>query len=202
MILQFTTNMKEQLKTLLAHPNPEQRAQLKRALTELGHDIVCDCDSCDSLISTVRASQPDLIVTGVDLVDGDGIQTLVALGDEYAIPAIVVTQRTSLQVVERAMLDHVMAYLIEPVEVREIKPTIHLVLKRFEQFQELQSEVDTLKNALNDRKVIERAKGLLMKRDELDEDEAYKKLRRMATDGRTRLATVAQSLLDEETTGA
>ena len=155
MSLQFTTNMTERLKTLLAHPNPEQRAQLKRALTELGHEIICDCDSCHQLASTVRASQPDLIVTGVDLVDGDGIQTLVALGDEYAIPAIVVTQRTSLQVVERAMLDHVMAYLIEPVEVREIKPTIHLVLKRFEQFQELQSEVDSLRSALNDRKIIE-----------------------------------------------
>jgi response regulator NasT len=193
--------MKEQLKTLLAHANPDQRAQLKTALLELGHEVVCDCDSCDQLAASVRRAPPDLIVTGVDLADGDGIQTLVKLGDEFAIPAIVVTQRTSLAVVERAMLDHVMAYLIEPVEVREIKPTIHLVLKRFEQFQELQGEVESLRGALNDRKVIERAKGFVMKRDDLDEDAAYKKLRRMATDNRIRLVEAAQSLLDEEAKG-
>jgi response regulator NasT len=194
--------MKERLKTLLAHAKPEQRARLRTALIELGHEVVCDCDSCTDLVSCVQSSPPDLIVTGVDLVDGDGIQTLVGLGDQFAIPAIVVTQRTSLQVVERAMLDHVMAYLIEPVEVREVKPTIHLVLKRFEQFQELQSEVDSLRAALNDRKVIERAKGLLMKQEEIDEDAAYKKLRRMATDGRTRMIEVAQRILDQETKGA
>jgi AmiR/NasT family two-component response regulator len=193
-------NMTDRLKTLLAHSVSEQRAQLKRALIELGHEIVCDCDSCEALVSAVRSSAPDLIVTGVDLVDGDGIHTLVGLGDEYAIPAIVVTKRTSLEVVERAMLDHVMAYLIEPVEVREVKPTIHLVLKRFEQFLELQNEVRSLRGALDDRKVIERAKGLLMRREEIDEDTAYKKLRRMATDGRIRLVDVAQSLLDQETT--
>ena len=195
-------NMKDRLKTLLAHANPDQRAQLKTALTELGHEVVCDCDSCHELASCVHSSPPDLIVTGVDLTDGDGIQTLVHLGDEYAIPAIVVTRRTSLQVVERAMLDHVMAYLIEPVETREVKPTSHLVLKRFEEFQELHNEVQSLRGALNDRKVIERAKGLLMKREEIDEDAAYKKLRRMATDGRIRMVEVAQSILDQETKGA
>jgi len=194
--------MNDRLKTLLAHSKPEQRAELKQALEELGHEVVCDCDSCESMMSTVRSSPPDLIVTGVDLADGDGIHALVTLADEFAIPAIVVTQRTSLQVVERAMLDHVMAYLIEPVEVREIKPTIHLVLKRFEQFQELQSEVESLRGALADRKVIERAKGVLMKADQLDEDAAYKKLRRMATDGRIRMIDAAQAYLEEETKGA
>jgi response regulator NasT len=194
--------MQDRLKTLLAHTNPDQRAQLKTALTELGHEVICDCDSCDAIVSTVHSAAPDLIVTGVDLADGDGIQTLVHLGDEYSIPAIVVTKRTSLEVVERAMLDHVMAYLVEPVEVREVKPTIHLVLKRFEEFQELQNEVETLRGALNDRKVIERAKGLVMKQDGIDEDAAYKKLRRMATDGRIRMIEVAQTLLDRETKGA
>jgi AmiR/NasT family two-component response regulator len=195
-------NMKARLKTLLAHNNPDQRAQLKTALTELGHEVVCDCDSCNELVSSVHSSPPDLIVTGADLADGDGIQTLVHLGDEYAIPAIVVTRRTSLEVVERAMLDHVMAYLIEPVEVREVKPTIHLVLKRFEEFEDLRKEVESLRGALNDRKVIERAKGLLMKQENIDEETAYKKLRRMATDGRIRLVEVAQAILDRETKGA
>jgi len=185
-----------------SHADPEQRAELETALTELGHEVVCKCDCCRELVSCVQSSPPDLIVTGVDLVDGDGIQTLVSLGDEFAIPAIVVTRRTSLQVVERAMLDHVMAYLVEPVEVREVKPTIHLVLKRFEQFQDLQNEVQSLREALNDRKVIERAKGLLMKQESIDEDTAYKKLRRIATDGRSRMVDVAQKLLDRETKGA
>ena len=194
--------MNEPLKTILAHAHPEQRAELKTALKELGHEVICDCDSCEALMETARRERPNLILAGVDLKDGDGIQALVHLADEIAVPAIVVTKRTSLQVVERAMLDHVMAYLVEPVEVREIKPTIHLVLKRFEQFQELQSEVESLKQALAERKIIERAKGLLMKGEDLDEEGAYKKLRRMATDGRIRLVDAAERLLANETKGA
>jgi AmiR/NasT family two-component response regulator len=189
--------MSDRLKTVLAHPDSAQRACLKDALCELGHEILCECISAKEMKESVCAHRPDLIIAAVELKDGDGIQALVDVSDEVSIPAIVVTKKTSLEVVERAMLDHVMAYLIEPVEKQEIKPTIHLVLKRFEQFQELQSEVESLRQALTERKTIERAKGLLMKNDDLDEEAAYKKLRRMATDTRSRMYAVAQQILGE-----
>jgi AmiR/NasT family two-component response regulator len=191
--------MNEKLQVLLAHGDPHQRAMLKKALVELGHEVVCECDSAQELSEfALAAKTPDLIVSGVDLRGGDGVQALVRISETVAVPAIIVTQRTSLEIVERAILDHVMAYLIEPVEAHEIKPTIHLVLRRFEQFQELQAEVESLRQALSERKTIERAKGVLMNRDDIDEDAAYKKLRRMATDSRIRLFDAAQSLLAEE----
>ncbi len=194
--------MKDKLKILLVHGDTEQRASLRQALAELGHELALEGTTCRELLNSARAVPPDLILCGVELADGDGVEALVSLSDEVAIPAIIVTKRTSLATVEQAILDHVMAYLIEPVDSHEIKPTIHLVLRRFEQFQELQSEVESLRQALSERKVIERAKGVLMNRDGIDEDAAYKKLRRMATDGRIRLHAAAESLLNETSAGA
>jgi len=92
----------------------------------------------------------------------------------------------------------VMAYLIEPIKSAEIMPTIYLVLKRFEQFQELQAENESLKQALADRKLIDRAKGVLMKRAGIDEDAAYKRLRRLATNNRIRMAEAAERVLSVE----
>lgn len=189
--------MNEQLRILLAHGHKPQRETLVQALTELEHAVDPTCDSGTQLVEQALAQRPDLIVTGVDLPEMDGISALVEVSKTVAIPAVVVTPRTSLQIVERAMLDHVMAYLIEPVERDEIKPTIYLVLRRFEQFQEMQAEVDSLRQALVERKLIERAKGVIMRLEDIDEDAAYKRLRRLATDGRIRLVDAARRVLDD-----
>jgi response regulator NasT len=190
--------MNERLQILLAHGNRAQRDVLEKAFQELEHDVVEVCLGAKEMIERATSHKPDLIVTGVDLPDMDGISALVEISKVVAIPAIVVTSRSSLELVQRAMLDHVMAYLIEPVEKEEIKPTIFLVLRRFEQFQEMQVEVDNLRQALVERKVVERAKGVLMRREDIDEDAAYKKLRRSATDRRIRLIDVAQEVLDQD----
>jgi response regulator NasT len=186
--------MKERLRILLA-PGGGESDVLTTVFHALQHEIVETCRTAQELIGTAVSRQPDLIVTAVDLPDMDGVSALVEISKTVAIPAIIVTPRTSLEIIERAMLDHVMAYLIEPVQEAEIKPTIHLVLRRFEQFREMQSEVESLRQALSDRKVIERAKGMLMRRDDIDEDAAYKKLRRTATDARMKMVEAAQQIL-------
>ncbi len=141
---------------------------------------------------------PELIVLGADLADIDAVATLVQISRSRAIPSIIVTPTSSLEVVEKALDDHVMAYLVEPVEVEQFKPTIHLVTRRFAQFTELSQEVEELKDALAERKVVERAKGILMRRADIDEDEAYKRLRRMATDGRMKLVEAARQVIAVE----
>jgi response regulator NasT len=193
----FPFGSNHRLRVLLACGEPH--CALEEMIARTTGDVAV-CYSARELINRAISERPDLIITVVDLPDMDGVSALVEISNTVSIPAIVVTPRTSLEIVERAMLDHVMAYLVEPVEEAEIRPTVHLVLRRFEQFQEMQAEVDSLRQALADRKVIERAKGVLMRRENLDEDAAYKQLRRAATDGRIRLIEVARKVLadDEE----
>jgi response regulator NasT len=183
------------LKILLAHGTEDARTVLREALIKLRYHDVHACSSGRELIRLVDEHQPDLIITGIDLPDLDGVAALIEISGRHKIPAIVVTQQHSLELVQRALEDHVMAYLLEPVNVEEILPTIYLVLRRFEQFQELQQENESLKQALADRKIIERAKGALMKQAGIDEENAYKRLRRMATDNRIRMADAAEQIL-------
>lgn len=183
------------LRVLIAHGHSDARDALFKTVNALHKETVRLCQSGRELIEAAITQPPDLIITGVDLPDIDGPTALVEISQTVRIPAIVVTQQRSLELVQKALEDHVMAYLIEPIRQDEILPTIYLVLKRFEQFQQLEQENETLKQALSDRKLIERAKGVLMTRAGIDEETAYKRLRRMATDNRIRMSEAADRIL-------
>lgn len=186
------------LRVLLAHGERDARDALHKILRELRQDEVQICDSGRALIDAALENEPHLIVTGIDLPEVDGLTALLQISEQITIPAIVVTKQNSLEAVEKALQDHVLAYLLEPLRTEEILPTIYLVLRRFEEFQELRQEVESLKQALGDRKLIERAKGMLMQRSSLDEATAYKRLRRFATDHRIRLVQAADRILSGE----
>jgi AmiR/NasT family two-component response regulator len=187
------------LKVLLAHGNAAVRETITEALRRLKHEDIRMGQSGKDLVRQALESPPDLIITGVELAEQDGVSALLEISEQATIPAIIVTQQRSLEVVERALADHVMAYLLEPIQAAEILPTIYLVWLRFEQFEDLRKEVESLKQALGDRKLIERAKGVLMRRANVDEETAYKRLRRMATDHRIRMSEAAERVLSVDT---
>ena len=181
------------LRVLVAYGTFDGRDVVSQLLTERRHD---DIQACASGTRLALALEPDLIITGIDLPELDGLSALIQISQSLTIPAIVITQQSTLDKVEQALKDHVLAYLLEPIQPQEILPTIHLVMRRFEEFRELKTEVETLKQALSDRKVIEQAKGMLMQRAAIDEETAYKRLRRMATDNRIRLIEAAQTVIE------
>ena len=182
---------------IIAHPNPETLAQI-RAAVEPTHAVLAECSSADGLRSAVLETRPDLLISGIEFADGNGLDVMIEMGNENPLPAVVVTTKRSLAIVEKAMQDHVMAYLIEPVLSDELMAAILLARGRFEQLIELNAEVDDLRQALDDRKIIERAKGVLMARRGLDEATAFAELRTMAQNNRIKLVESARRLLDEE----
>jgi response regulator NasT len=121
---------------------------------------------------------------------------VVDLGRERPLPAVVVASDGSLQQVVKAMQDHVMAYLTEPVTPETLQAAVVVARVRFDQLRELESEVGNLRQALSDRKVIERAKGILMAQERLSEDEAYARLRSESQDRRVKIVQVAQQVVD------
>ncbi|WP_166826317.1 ANTAR domain-containing response regulator [Thalassoroseus pseudoceratinae] len=187
------------LKIVVAHANIETREVLEDALRELGHSCLAIVTrGCDLIAMCQDQMQvPDVIVSGLKLDDMDGVDALVECNEvaQQQFPAIIVTPKTDLSEVEHALQDHVMAYLIEPVCKEELKPTIHLVIQRFREFQELKDQVKDLKQALNDRKLVERAKGILMRRNQLSEEDAYRRLQKLASSKRQRLAEIALGIV-------
>src|SRR5207249_9203120 len=101
---------------------------------------------------------------------------------ELPVPIILVSAYHDPELIARAEADHILGYLVKPIKQSDLEPTIALAMRRFEQFEALRREAADLRQALEDRKVIERAKGLLMKRGSLDEQEAFRRLPKLASE--------------------
>lgn len=190
------------LRILLAHRDPQQAAQLQRMLQQLDHDVVQICVSAAELVSLALGNPPELIISSLELPDDDAIGALVRIGESIAIPAILITLPHTAGLAERAAADHIMAHLTEPVRLAALIPAIHLVRRRFEEFEALRAEAATLREALHERGLIERAKSRLMRQERLDEEQAYLYLRRLATDHRTKMVDVARRVLEQKPTPA
>src|SRR5262249_34557483 len=127
-----------------------------------------------------------------------GIEATELLNRDLHIPVILVSAYHDTDLLCRAGQDHIMAYLVKPVKPADLVATISLAMRRFEQFQQINQEAARLRQALEDRKVIERAKGIIMKRGGLDEADAFHRLQRMASDRNHKLVEVAQAILVAE----
>lgn len=169
------------------------------ASESLGYPIAAHGTEGEQLVEKVLAEPSiGLILCGLELGTSDAVRCLLKIAEVRAVPAIIVTNNKSIASVEKALEDHVMAYLIEPIREAELRPTVHLVLRRFEQFMQLHEEVADLKESLVSRKQIERAKAVIMRRSDVAEDEAYERLRRLAMDSRIKLVEAADKILQVE----
>ena len=148
------------------------------------------------LIHACEEKLPDLLISGIHLSDMDGIDALIQCCHVEPIPSIIISNTDSYDKVRKAMEDHVMAFLTEPISMSDLKPAIFLVQRRFEQFAELRKENQELKAALETRKWVERAKGIVMKKKDVDEETAYRELRRMANNRRVKMIEIARTIVE------
>lgn len=188
----------EKQEVVVAHSDPDTRSMLVETVSELGYSIRRVCQSTHELLEACCPDTPDLILTGIQLEEDAVVETLIEISEEHPTPAIVVTPKKSLLDVEAALSDHIMAYLVEPVDRDQIKPMIFLVCERFRQFQYLKEENEDLRQALVDRKLIERAKGILMAEHEWTEDEAFRALQNQARSRRLKLAKLAAEVVEKQ----
>lgn len=187
--------MSGSLRILIGHEEPSMLRHLRDAVAQQWQ-VAATCSSVDAVRKAVEAARPDVLVTGTSYSDGDGVEMVVELGRERPLPAVIVAADSSLEQVVQAMQDHVMAYLTEPVTPETLKAAVVVARVRFEQLRELEEEVGSLRQALADRKVIERAKGIVMAAERLSEEEAYRRLRSESQDRRRRIVEVAQEIVE------
>ncbi len=172
----------------------------EKALGQLGHRVTFVARTAQELLERARADPPDVVLADIRVPDGDGILAAELVYRERPVPVVLVSAYYEDELVRRAEDAHVMAYLVKPVEVSELGAALALAVRRFRQMEELRREATELRQALEDRKVIERAKGAVMRRLGLDEQEAYRRLRKHASDHNFKLTQVAARILEAEET--
>jgi response regulator NasT len=190
--------MKQPLRIAIADDELDMREYLQETLTDLGHQVVVVAVTGQELVEKCRAQRPDLVLTDIKMPDMDGIDAARQLYRDGPIPVILISAYHDGELIERAQADHILAYLVKPIKQADLEPAIAIALRRFEQFQQLRQQAADLQQALADRKVIERAKGILMKVGELDEAAAFRRLQKLASDHNKKLVEVAQMIVFTE----
>ena len=188
--------MKRPLRIAVADDEREMREYLQEMLAHLGHEVVGAAADGKQLLAICQTHRPDLVISDVRMPDMDGIEAATRLGAQNPVPIILVSAFHDNETIARAESDHILAYLVKPIKANNLEPAIALVMRRFEQFQELRRDAATLKQALEDRKIIERAKGRLMHHARLDEAEAYKRLQHAARSMQKKLVEAATLYLN------
>lgn len=187
--------MTARLRIAVADDEALIRRYFDEILPDLGHEVVAAAADGAELIAACRREQPDLVISDIRMPGVDGIEAALSIFAARPVPIILVSAFHDDDLVERAARSQAMAYLVKPIERANLEAAIPLAMRSFETIQELQQEAAALRQSLEDRKVIERAKGLLMKNLALDEADALRAMQKMACDKNKRLIEVARLVL-------
>jgi response regulator NasT len=190
--------MTRSLRIAVADDERDMRDYFQQFLSLLGHQVVAVAQTGRELVDLCSKTHPDLVITDIKMPDMDGIDAAAQIYRLSAIPVILVSAYHDPEFIRRAEADHIMAYLVKPIKQADLEPAIGIAMCRFEQFQALRKETADLKQALEDRKLIEKAKGVLMKKAGLDENDAFRRLQRLASDKNRKLVEIAQIILTAE----
>ena len=171
------------------------RMDLREMLTHLGYDVIAEAADGRTALDLARKLHPDLVVLDIKMPDMDGIEAAERLTQGRIAPVVLLTAFSEQNLIERAKGAGVAGYLVKPFRESELMPVIELALARFRDFESLEREVEHLKDALETRKLIERAKGVLMEVHGLKEAEAFTRMRRTSMDNRKSMREVAEAIL-------
>jgi response regulator NasT len=185
----------DSLRVLIADDESIRLLSLRAQLAALGHRVVAEASTGEEAVVLAISTQPDLAILDIKMPLVDGIEAAERITQARPIPIILLTAYSEAQLVERAAQANISAYLMKPVSEEDLLPALTLALTRFKQFQALRREVVDLREALEARKVIEKAKGILMRRLDLTEDEAFRRLQRQSQEGNRKLAQVAEAIV-------
>ncbi len=187
--------MTQPLRIVVADDELDMREYFSKILPRLGHQVVAAASNGVELVERCRTLHPDLVITDVKMPEMDGIDAATRIYQEEAIPVILVSAYHDPSLIRRAEADHIMGYLVKPIKQADLEPAIGLAMHRFEQFQALRREAADLRQALEDRKVIERGKGILMKKASLGEQDAFRRLQKLASERNLKLVEIARILV-------
>lgn len=185
----------ERTRVIIADDEALIRMDLREMLTNLGYLVVGEVADGRSAVNQTRELRPDVVVMDIKMPDMDGIEAAKVLTEEHLAPTVLLSAYGQRELVDRAREAGVVAYLVKPYREEELAPAIEVALARFREFQTLQKQVDDLQAALETRKLVDRAKGILMDKQGLSEAEAFRKIQKMSMDNRKPMKDVAEAII-------
>lgn len=182
-------------RVMLVDDAPERAYTLEQALKRSGYDVIASIASTIDLHQRVLELKPDVIIIDTDSPDRDTLENLSVLNRAAPRPVVMFTNDDDNRKIREAVRAGVSAYVVDGLAAERVRAIIEVAVARFEQFQALRRELTETEGKLAERKVIERAKGILMKSRKLTEEEAYAAMRRQAMESNARLADVARQVI-------
>jgi two-component system, response regulator PdtaR len=183
------------MRILIAEDETIIRLDLRKLLEDAGHEVCAEARDGVEAVDLVESHQPDLAILDVKMPRLDGIEAAKRILEERPIPIVMLTAYGQDELVARAVEAGVFGYLVKPFRETDLLPAIATARARHEELSALREEADSLSEALAARKAIERAKGILMEKDGLSEEEAFARLRRASQLAGKPLKVVAEALI-------
>ncbi len=187
--------MLQKLNILLADDEALIRLDLREMLSDAGHKIVGEAADGQQAVKLARELRPDFIIMDVKMPIMDGLEAAAIIGEENIAPVLLLTAYSQKDIVEKATKAGVIAYLVKPVREEQLFPAMEIAFSRFAQLQQINQELLDLKDSLETRKLVDRAKGILMTAHKISEQDAYRKMQQYSMAKRITLKALAESII-------
>jgi len=187
---------------IIAEDDSVIRMDLREELQRQGYLVVGDVGDGQSAVNLARELRPDLVLMDIRMPEMDGIEAARILTNEHLAPVVLLTAFSDEELIERARDAGVVAYVTKPWKQSDLKPAIEIALSRFQEFREMESQVKTLEDQLATRKVVEKAKGVLMTKFNLSEQESFRRIQKLSMNNRKSMREVAEAILLAEELGS
>ncbi|MGV3592965.1 MAG: ANTAR domain-containing response regulator [Gammaproteobacteria bacterium] len=184
----------DMIRIMLLDEQPARFKVLEEALTEQGYRVVAKVTTADNIQAEVERSQPDVIIADLDNPGRDTLESMQAITRRRPRPIVMFTNDGDTQTIELAVKSGVTAYIVDGMSPDRIRPILDVAIMRFREYLQLRNELELTRMQLSERKLIEKAKGLLMKKG-MDEAQAYHRLRKMAMDRNIKIPELARSII-------
>lgn len=184
-----------QLRVVLVEDDPISRMDIKEMLEEEGILTVGECGDGLTAVNLIRTLKPDLAIMDIKMPVMDGIEAARILNGDKIAPVLMLTAYSQDDLIEEAKKAGVLAYLVKPINKQNLIPACKIAVSRYKEFEVLRDELTDLQEAIDARKLIEKAKGLLQKRYSIDEESAFKRIRQISMNQRKSMKEVASAII-------
>ena len=187
--------MSRDLRIAVIDKNPLRAAILEEGLRAAGHTSIVRIDDTAELLDSINAADPDVILIDLESPSRDVLEQMFMVSRSVARPVAMFVDRSDKEMIDAAIEAGVSAYIVNGLHKDRVKPILDTTISRFNAFAKLRKELETVKSALEDRKVIDRAKMLVMRAKSIPEEQAYALMRQVAMNENKKIAEVARSIL-------